>query len=415
MKPAVFASLAALTGLLLTGCQTAGGGASPELKSAQSAALARQKALEKSLAGHLAAQSALSNQADRIHADLLDAAKEMRTIKDEANRLSSATHTNQLALQSLEKEIIAHRTQIEELEKKALEESEKVKALQDALSKEQQVRQQQQEALKAEAARQAVEDQKKADELRKALAREQELRGKDQTALQSREKEIADLRKALEEKDRSLRAQAAQPPPPAPAGAPAAQNPAFKQVADGNAALRQGKIDEAEKLFKDALIATPGLVGARIGLAACRYERGDLAQAGEIASAVLKEDRRNAQALGLMGLVHWRKGELADAEDVLGSAVKQDKTDSQLRNYLGIVLYERKKSDAAIESLRKAVELDSGNAEARYNLAVVLAMSPKPQLDEARVQYEKAVQLGSARDEAMEKILAPAAAPAAKP
>ena len=420
MKRLAFVSVVALSALLGSGCQTARAPAtSPELKAAQHTAQTRQRALEQRVADHLAAQSAISNQADRLHADLLAAAQDLRSIKEKANQVSVAAQTNRLALESLRGELDQQRAQLEALDKQAQAEAEKIKTLQAALAREEQARVAQAAALKAEADRVAAEERKKADDVKAALAKEQELRQREQAAVAEKEKEIAALRKSLAERDQMLRTQA--PAASAAAGAAAAtakpaEASAVKQVAEGNAALRQGKLDEAEKLFKAALVATPGMVGARIGLAACRYERGDLAEADTVVTAVLKEDRRNAQALGLKGLVHWRRGELDDAEDVLEDAIKQDKLDSQLRNYLGIVQYERKKADAAVASLRKAVDLDPANAEARYNLSVVLAMHPQPQLDEARVQYDKAVELGSARDQAMEKLLAPAkAAPAAAP
>lgn len=419
MKSFASYALALLAGLMLAGCQTPGGGVSPETRSAQSAARRYQKELEQRLSSHVAAQASIGKQADQLHADLLDAAKEMRGIKEQANLVSSAALTNAAALETLKYDIAKQRGQLEELEKKAQAEREKVKALQDALSKEQSVRQQEAAALRAESVRAAAEEQKKTEEVKAALAREQELRTREQAALKEREKEVAGLRKSLEERDQLLRVQPVPVPAPAPAPAgvvapKAPEAPAARQVAEGNVALRKGQLEEAEKLFNAALIATPGMMGARVGLAACRYEKGDLVEARKLVAQVLLEDRRNVQALGLMGLVHWRSGELDDAEDVLEDAIKQDKQDSQLRNYLGIVLYERKKSDAAVTSLRKAVELDPANAEARYNLSVVLAMSPHPQLDEARVQYDKAVELGSARDEAMEKLLGPAKAAAPK-
>lgn len=409
MKQLVFAGAAAAVLMTVAGCQTAGGPAgSPELKASQNAALSRQKALEARVDANLATQAALSNQAAQLHVDLLAAARDMKSIKDRANQVSVAAETNAAALVALRTELGQQRTALEALEQQAKVEAEQVKKLQEALAKEEKARAAATVAAKAEAEQAAAAERKKVEDVKAALAKEQELRAKDQAVAAEKEKEIAALRKSLAERDQLLRAQTSvKPAAPASTDKPVDASVA-KQVADGNTALRKGQIDEAEKQFKAALAASPGMMGARVGLAACRYERGDLAQASDLVTAVLKEDRRHAQALGLQGLICWRRGELDDAEESLDAAIKQDKTDSQFRNYLGIVLYERKKFDPAVASLRKAVELDPQNAEARYNLSVVLAMHPTPQLDEAKVQYDKAVELGSARDEAMEKILAPA-------
>jgi len=95
--------------------------------------------------------------------------------------------------------------------------------------------------------------------------------------------------------------------------------------------------------------------------------------------------------------------------------VKERTADSQLQNYLGIVLFERRKSDAAIDALQRAVQIDPANAEAHYNLSVVLATGAKPDLKAAATSYAKALELGTAPDPAMEKLLKPAPdAPKAK-
>jgi Flp pilus assembly protein TadD len=409
--------------LALTACQSPPAAGTTRAK--EQSAKAYLEALEKQMATHSAVQSKLSNEVDRIHADLLTTAQEMRGIKQRANDLSVAGESNRMAMAAIEAEIMEQRNVVLQCEKEAMEEAQKVATLRDALASEQSVREQDRAAAEEARARAVAEEAKKSGAVKEALAREQQLRERDQATLREREKQIDALRQALNERDQLLRAgavasAAAKPAPEKPAPekkpeespkpAPAAVDlaPANRLIAQGNTLLRENKIDEAEKAFNEALAISPELVGARVGLAACRYTRADFDGAKDVLQQVLREDSRDAQALGLRGLISWREGDLSAATADLQKAVRQDPTDSQLQNYLGIVLFERKRQEPALEALRKAVELDAQNGEAHFNLSVVLASGDRSNLDEARTHYERALQLGSARDEAMDKILSPA-------
>jgi Flp pilus assembly protein TadD len=197
-------------------------------------------------------------------------------------------------------------------------------------------------------------------------------------------------------------------PEPARKPAPVPTDPAdeaLKQIVAGNKALRAGDIAEAEELFNRALAGNPDLVGARMGLAACYYSRSKLDEAKFILDQLLSEDRNDAQALGLSGIIAWQEGDIRKASKQLERAVKIDSNDAQLQNFLGIVEHARGKQDRAIDALRRAVELDPQHTEAMFNLAVLLTTATPPQLEEARVVYKRALDLGSDRDDQLEKML----------
>ncbi|MFH0909545.1 MAG: PEGA domain-containing protein [bacterium] len=176
-------------------------------------------------------------------------------------------------------------------------------------------------------------------------------------------------------------------------------------VADGKLLLRQNKLAEAEKMFQSVLGQSPNMLDARIGLAACRYNAGDLDQAQRLVGDVLAVEAKNAQALGLMGIIAWREGRYRDAVEILSEAVRADPTDAQLHSYLGVAFQARKRYAEATQELRTAVTLDPNNAEAQYNLSVVLATARSPLLQEAKAHYDLALQLGYPRDDAMDKLL----------
>jgi len=321
------------------------------------------KALEKSLAERRAAQEKLDRQMEDLRKQLFETAQTIRDVKLRADVLAGIQQTNTIAIASME------------------------------------------------------------DALKKLLAPPAD--DKQAAALAQSQKELAELKKKLEAPAAPAApapvaptAVTAVPTPaavpaaaPAPVPAPAVAPSATKLVADGKQLLRQNRLAEAEAAFQGALAQAPGLVGARVGLAACRYNAGDLPQAKRLVADALAADKNNAQALGLKGIIAWREGNNRDAVNILADAVKADPTDAQLHSYLGVALHARERFADATEELRKAVSLDPQNAEAQYNLSVILATARVPQLNEARLHYEHALQLGYPRDAAMDGLLYATAAP----
>ncbi len=267
--------------------------------------------------------------------------------------------------------------------------------------------------------------------LQASLTQEQRSREAQQMLVQQREKEIKALQESLAARDARLRqyekekADAAKKPtsPPAPAAGiankpapahavsatptmPAATSAAAAQrVEDGNKQLRAGKTSEAENNFRAALAADPSLVSAQLGIAACRYTLGDYPAARKTVDAVLKTEPRNAQALGLAGLVMWHQRDLRGATRMLERALQVAPNDAQLHSYMGVVMYERGNMNAALQSLQKAVELNPKLAEAHYNLAVIFSTGDPGRRAIARQHYETALSLGNVPDPQLEEIL----------
>ena len=63
-------------------------------------------------------------------------------------------------------------------------------------------------------------------------------------------------------------------------------------------------------------------------------------------------------------------------------------------------------SDASEQELRRAVELDPGYADANFNLAVLYLRRTPPLYELARRHYQRALDLGAARDPVIEKLIA---------
>lgn len=304
-------------------------------------------------------------------------------------------------LYNLQRQLAAVQAQVQQVEGRATETAKKIADGEMALSN-----------LKAEMAR--VSSGSPAVSADPKLADQQREMDVQKTILQQREAEIRDLRAALSARDALMKEQvrgvvasaAAENPPAVPASAPTDSSVGVVQmVAEGNRLLRVGNPDEAEKMFSTALVADPFLSSARFGLASCRYARGELAEAKKLVNEVIKVEPRNADALGLAGIIAWKQNDLRLATTMLERAIKQDPKDAQLHNYLGIIRYAQGKRSHAVDELKKAVALNPNLAEANFNLAVILATEDRPQLDQARQYYQTSLRLGNVRDEKLEGIL----------
>lgn len=256
--------------------------------------------------------------------------------------------------------------------------------------------------------------------LRASLEREQQHQQRLQAIVAEREKEVRDLRAAMQARQDAIGKSAPAPakpaaprtqePPPAakestPVVSAAPSTNVYRLVADGQRALKAGDLKTAQQLFEAARAQQPTLAGAQLGLAAIAYQVDNLADALRLANEVLDADSRNAQALGLRGLVRWREGSTRDGVRDCGRAVELDPADPLLRKFYGITLNAQGRQQDAIREMRKAVELDPNDGESKLNLAILLATAPKPDLVEARLMYDQALAAGVSRDEALDKLL----------
>lgn len=135
---------------------------------------------------------------------------------------------------------------------------------------------------------------------------------------------------------------------------PPAQDPAFAQAV---AQHQAGRIDEAIRLYRQVVRASPGHAAAHNLLGIACHQRGDTAQA--------VESMRRALAL---------KPDLPGASYNLGTMLQA------LRRY-----------DEAIEQYRKALALDPGDAEAHNNLGS--ALNAVDRHADAAAHFEKAAAL----------------------
>jgi len=108
----------------------------------------------------------------------------------------------------------------------------------------------------------------------------------------------------------------------------------------------------------------------------------------------------------LLGMNALEQKEYDEAVADLLQATLHDGKNPRAHNYLGMAAGRKGWSDASEQELRRAVELDPGYADANFNLAVLYLRRTPPLYELARRHYQRALDLGAARDPVIEKLIA---------
>jgi tetratricopeptide (TPR) repeat protein len=88
--------------------------------------------------------------------------------------------------------------------------------------------------------------------------------------------------------------------------------------------------------------------------------QGRLADAEILYRAVIKSEPKHWQALHQLGSIHLARGELAEALQCIGAAMKSNAASAELTSNYGVVLRRLKRDDEAIEYFNRALMLKPG-------------------------------------------------------
>jgi Flp pilus assembly protein TadD/uncharacterized coiled-coil DUF342 family protein len=209
----------------------------------------------------------------------------------------------------------------------------------------------------------------------------------------------------------------ARAPAPAPPQAPAAPT-VNVLLNEARAAFVLKDFNTAEIKYQAVLAQDPTNVTALSNIGVIRFQQGKLSDAEETLRKVVAEAPNDGQARALLGVIYFRTGKLEDAFGELTRAVALEPRNAEAHNYLGITLSEKGWQAAAEQEIRRALELNPQYADAHFNLAAMYARQKTPRLELARYHYQKAIDLGAARDpklEAQIKALTPKPAESSTP
>jgi tetratricopeptide (TPR) repeat protein len=159
----------------------------------------------------------------------------------------------------------------------------------------------------------------------------------------------------------------------------------------GNAALADGRFDDAGVQFQKALALWPDSASALDGLGSALLKQGNLDEAIAQYQKALEIKPDFAEAHNNLGYCFLQKGQVDDAITQYQKAVELRPDSAEFHNVLGNALFQKGQIDPAITQYQAALALKSDFAETYYNLGYCYFQ--KGQVDDAIAQYQKAVEL----------------------
>ena len=183
-------------------------------------------------------------------------------------------------------------------------------------------------------------------------------------------------------------------------------------AAQGRLAVDAGRLDEAEKKYRDALEKDDRNVLLLANLAAVQMDQDKLADAEATLKKAIGIDPKDATSLYLLGGVKLQQEKVDEALEALSLSAQIDPERANTQFYLGKALIQQGSRDSAETALRKAVQLKPNWGDAHYLLAVLYA-TQEPKFNElAQYHYKKATAGGAARNLELEERMqkGPAAA-----
>jgi tetratricopeptide (TPR) repeat protein len=200
----------------------------------------------------------------------------------------------------------------------------------------------------------------------------------------------------------------AAPSPPLPAETRDLASRAGRAFASGN-------LPAAKGLYGKALSISPGSASLLVSAAAVETRLGNIDSSRDLLQKAVSIDLNNGPAWLLLGMNALDRGEDEEAFADLARAVLLDTSNPRAHNYLGMAAGRKGWTEAAETELRRAVELDPAYADANFNLAVLYLGRTPPLTEMARRHYQRALELGTKPDPAVDKLLSPTVATPSSP
>jgi tetratricopeptide (TPR) repeat protein len=175
------------------------------------------------------------------------------------------------------------------------------------------------------------------------------------------------------------------------------------------------RYDEAADKYQQIIDKYPESLYAWSNLGVVRFQEGSSSNKDDATTHFNEALKALQQAVKLsptdafsysnLGIVYYQMSEYENAIDALERAIALDPKDAKSHNYLGCACSQKGWQEVAEKEFRKAIELDPDFGDAHFNLALVYATSKPPELELARREYNRALELGITKDSRLEKLL----------
>ena len=186
----------------------------------------------------------------------------------------------------------------------------------------------------------------------------------------------------------------------------------MREVAQEATDLFENKhYDEAAAKYQTIIDKYPESLYAWSNLGVVRFQQGKFDDALKALQQAVKLSPTDAFSYSNLGIVYYQLNQFENAIDALNAAKALDPNDPKTHNYLGCACSQKGWSEVAEKEFRKAIELDPNFGDAHFNLALVYATQKPPLLELARREYNRALELGIAKDARLEKLLAGTSGP----
>ena len=162
---------------------------------------------------------------------------------------------------------------------------------------------------------------------------------------------------------------------------------AFIDLGKALAMIGQGK--EADAAFEKAFTLNP--IRRKLALAAEHQKEGRYDEAAKLYREVLRAQPKNADALRMLGVLTIADGKVDEAERLFRRAVAAAPDFVNAIIDLGMALKEQSRIEEAIDCFRQATKLEPRNVKAHYQLGHILA--PAALSTEAIESYERVLQI----------------------
>jgi len=181
-------------------------------------------------------------------------------------------------------------------------------------------------------------------------------------------------------------------------------------VAEALRAIDTGRLDEAERKYRDVLRQDEKNVNVMNNLAAVQMDQDKVAEAEATLRQALEVDPQSSVSLYLMGGLMLRQEKYDEALDALSVSAKIDPESANTQYFLGKALVQKGNRAPAEAALRKAIQIKPGFGDAHYVLAVLYTTQEANFKGLAQYHYKKAIAGGAARNLQLEDFMAKQAA-----
>jgi predicted aspartyl protease/thioredoxin-like negative regulator of GroEL len=181
------------------------------------------------------------------------------------------------------------------------------------------------------------------------------------------------------------------------AGSPSVAYAGDKTRGKAERALREGKHELAETLFREALARNPRDTAARLGLSYALFKMRRLADAYDHAARVIAIDPLSARAHSLLGAAVLASGDFRLSIEEFRTALSLKEDEALAVAGLAMVDFYENRLTASLEGLRRAVFLNSNEPDFVFSLAQAAARAER--YKEAADAYERFLVIAPSTDD----------------